>query len=54
MSEVSEVARRLKELLEQAGLTMRSVSDALGWSLTRRLKKVDFEEVERPRKRERS
>ena len=35
MSEVSEVARRLKELREQAGLTMRSVSDALGWSLTR-------------------
>ena len=35
MSEVSEVARRLKELREQAGLTMRAVSDALGWSLTR-------------------
>jgi phage repressor protein C with HTH and peptisase S24 domain len=35
MSDVSEVARRLKELREQAGLTMRSVSDALGWSLTR-------------------
>lgn len=35
MSEVSEVARRLKELREQAGLTMRSVSDSLGWSLTR-------------------
>ncbi len=35
MSEVSEVARRLKELRERAGLTMRAVSDALGWSLTR-------------------
>jgi phage repressor protein C with HTH and peptisase S24 domain len=35
MSEVSEVARRLKELREQAGLTMRAVSDTLGWSLTR-------------------
>lgn len=35
MTEVSEVARRLKELREQAGLTMRAVSDALGWSLTR-------------------
>src|SRR5262245_34620288 len=35
MSEVSEVARRLKELREQAGLTMRAVSDSLGWSLTR-------------------
>jgi len=33
MSEVSEVARRLKELREQAGLTMRSVSDALGNTL---------------------
>ena len=35
VSEVSEVARRLKELREQAGLTMRAVSDSLGWSLTR-------------------
>ncbi len=35
MSEISEAARRLKELREQAGLTMRTVSDALGWSLTR-------------------
>src|ERR1700755_2796502 len=35
MSEISEAARRLKELREQAGLTMRAVSEALGWSLTR-------------------
>ncbi|HEY4162108.1 MAG TPA: S24 family peptidase, partial [Dongiaceae bacterium] len=28
-------ARQLKELREQAGLTMRAVSEALGWSLTR-------------------
>jgi phage repressor protein C with HTH and peptisase S24 domain len=35
MTEISEAARRLKELREQAGLTMRSVSEALGWSLTR-------------------
>ncbi len=35
MTEISEAARRLKELREQAGLTMRAVSDALGWSLTR-------------------
>lgn len=35
MTEVSEAARRLKELREQAGLTMRAVSEALGWSLTR-------------------
>ena len=35
MTEISEAARRLKELREQAGLTMRAVSEALGWSLTR-------------------
>jgi len=35
MSDVSEAARRLKELREQSGLTMRAVSEALGWSLTR-------------------
>jgi phage repressor protein C with HTH and peptisase S24 domain len=35
MSEISEAARQLKELREQAGLTMRAVSEALGWSLTR-------------------
>ena len=35
MTEISEAARRLKEFREQAGLTMRAVSEALGWSLTR-------------------
>jgi hypothetical protein len=35
MTDISEAARRLKELREQAGLTMRTVSEALGWSLTR-------------------
>jgi hypothetical protein len=35
MTEISEAARHLKELREQAGLTMRAVSEALGWSLTR-------------------
>ena len=35
MTDISEAARRLKELREQAGLTMRAVSEALGWSLTR-------------------
>jgi len=35
MTEISEAARRLKELREQAGLTMRAVSETLGWSLTR-------------------
>ena len=35
MSEVSEVARRLKLLRERAGLSMRAVSEALGWTLTR-------------------
>lgn len=35
MSEISDAARRLKILRDQAGLTMRAVSDALGWSLTR-------------------
>src|SRR5690606_36945112 len=35
MTEISEAARRLKELREQDRLTMRSVSEALGWSLTR-------------------
>jgi SOS-response transcriptional repressor LexA len=35
MSEVSDAARRLKILRDQAGLTMRAVSESLGWSLTR-------------------
>src|SRR5262250_3164544 len=35
MSETSEVARRLKMLRERAGLSMRAVSEALGWTLTR-------------------
>lgn len=35
MSEISEAARQLKILREHAGLTMRTVSDSLGWSLTR-------------------
>lgn len=35
MTDISEAAKRLKELREQSGLTMRTVSDALGWSLTR-------------------
>ena len=35
-------------------LALAAAVALLGWSLTRRLKKVDFEEVERPRKRERS
>ncbi|MFO1057875.1 MAG: S24 family peptidase [Dongiaceae bacterium] len=35
MSEVSEAARRLKALREQAGLPMRAVADHLGWTLTR-------------------
>jgi phage repressor protein C with HTH and peptisase S24 domain len=35
MSEVSQAARRLKLLRERAGLSMRAVSEALGWTLTR-------------------
>jgi hypothetical protein len=35
-------------------LALAAAVALLGWSLTRRLKKVDFEEVERPRKRGRS
>ncbi len=35
MAEISEAARRLKELREESGLTMRAVAEALGWSLTR-------------------
>jgi phage repressor protein C with HTH and peptisase S24 domain len=35
MSETSAVARRLKILRERAGLSMRAVSEALGWTLTR-------------------
>jgi SOS-response transcriptional repressor LexA len=35
MSEVSQAARRLKMLRERAGLSMRAVSEALGWTLTR-------------------
>jgi len=35
MSETSQAARRLKLLRERAGLSMRAVSEALGWTLTR-------------------
>jgi phage repressor protein C with HTH and peptisase S24 domain len=35
MSEISQAARRLKMLRERAGLSMRAVSEALGWTLTR-------------------
>ncbi len=35
MVEVSQAARRLKALREQAGLSMRAVADALDWTLTR-------------------
>jgi SOS-response transcriptional repressor LexA len=35
MVEISQVARRLKALREQSGLSMRAVADALGWTLTR-------------------
>ena len=35
MSEISQSARRLKMLRERAGLSMRAVSEALGWTLTR-------------------
>jgi len=35
MVEISQVARRLKALREQTGLSMRAVADALGWTLTR-------------------
>lgn len=34
-ADISDSARRLKELRELAGLTMRTVSESLGWSLTR-------------------
>jgi len=35
MSAASQAARRLKLLRERAGLSMRAVSEALGWTLTR-------------------
>jgi phage repressor protein C with HTH and peptisase S24 domain len=35
MSEISPAARRLKLLRQKAGLSMRAVSDALNWPLTR-------------------
>ncbi len=35
MTEASESARRLKVLREKAGLSMRAVSETLGWALTR-------------------
>ncbi len=35
MTEISDAARKLKELRTQTGLTMRTVADSLGWSLTR-------------------
>ena len=35
MSDISQVARRLKALREQTGLSMRAVADTLGWTLTR-------------------
>src|SRR5215813_3692093 len=35
MTEISEAARRLKVLRERSGLSMREVSEALGWALTR-------------------
>ena len=35
MAEISQAARRLKLLRERAGLSMRAVSEALGWPLTR-------------------
>jgi len=35
MSEISQAARRLKMLRERTGLSMRAVSEALGWTLTR-------------------
>jgi SOS-response transcriptional repressor LexA len=35
MSEISEAARQLKALREQAGLSMRVVADSLGWRLTK-------------------
>ena len=35
MTEVSQAARRLKLLRERSGLSMRAVSEALGWTLTR-------------------
>ena len=35
MSEISEAARQLKALREQAGLSMRVVAEFLGWRLTK-------------------
>ena len=35
MAEISEAARQLKVLRERAGLSMREVSESLGWALTR-------------------
>lgn len=35
MTEISEAARQLKTLREQAGLSMRVVADSLGWRLTK-------------------
>ena len=35
MTEISQAARRLKLLRERAGLSMRAVSETLGWTLTR-------------------
>ena len=35
MSDISQAARRLKILRERSGLSMRAVSEALGWTLTR-------------------
>lgn len=35
MADISESARRLKQLREQAGLAMREVAEALDWPLTR-------------------
>jgi len=35
MTEISDVARRLKALRERSGLSMREVSESLGWALTR-------------------
>lgn len=35
MAEISQAARRLKALREETGLSMRTVADALGWTLTR-------------------
>jgi len=35
LTDISEAARRLKALRERAGLAMREVAEALGWTLTR-------------------